>query len=64
MTDTTTNVLKRAVATADWDQQRSMSDLMAEARLALDRWKLERAINDALVEAKAKAMRLAQLTGP
>jgi hypothetical protein len=41
-----------------------MSDLMAEARLALDRWKLERAINDALVEAKAKAMRLAQLTGP
>jgi hypothetical protein len=64
MTDTTTNVLKLAIATADWDQQRSMSDLMAEARLALDRWKLERAINDALVEAKAKAMRLAQLTGP
>jgi hypothetical protein len=37
-------VIRRAVAEADWDEQKSVDDLRREARLALWRWDLHAAL--------------------
>jgi len=46
------DVLKQAVATANWDEVKSAADLREASRWALIRWQLHKELNDALAEVR------------